>query len=265
MKLLFTALVISLFSFSFVNDERGAQPLDLIFVEGGSFAMGCFDPRIPCDDDESELRDVTVYAFYISTTEITQGLWEDIMGNNISIVREPSLPANNISWYDAVKFCNNLSLKYNLNPCYTIRGQKVTCNFKANGYRLPTEAEWEYAARGGKSGKMKLFSGNDDPLQVGWYRENSNGKMRPPKQKSPNELGIFDMSGNLWEWCWDWYAPYSGEQVIDPKGPDKGTGKVLRGGSWNYDSKSARNSNRFYTSPNSRSATFGFRVVKKVG
>lgn len=242
-----------------------AQTLDLIFVDGGNYVMGCFDPTILCDDDEAELRDVTVYGFYISTTEITQGLYEDVMGHNIAIIKEPTLPVNNVSWFDAVRFCNKLSLKHNLNPCYTIKGQTVTCNFRANGYRLPTEAEWEFAARGGNLGKNTLFSGSNDPLMVGWYKENSNGKMRPPKQKAPNELGIFDMSGNLWEWCWDNYGPYDADDLIDPKGPAKGNGKVLRGGAWNYESNIARNSNRFSATQNSRASTFGFRVVKKAG
>ncbi len=265
MKIFYTTLLLGVISFAFVPVEKSVQPVDLIFVEGGSFVMGSFDPSIESDDDESNLRDVTVYGFYISTTEIQQGLWDDVMGYNVSTVKEPTLPVNNVSWFDAVKFCNSLSIKQKLNPCYSIRGEKVTCNFNANGYRLPTEAEWEYAARGGKEGTLTLFSGSNDPFIVGWYKENSNGKMRPPKQKLPNQLGIFDMSGNLWEWCWDWYAPYDDAEVLDPKGPEKGTGRVLRGGSWLYESKTARNSNRFYTSPNSRSATFGFRIVKKVG
>jgi formylglycine-generating enzyme required for sulfatase activity len=269
MSKVYLLLFLVIFSYGFTTDKQNVSknlvPVDLIFVEGGSFAMGCSDPSIKGDDDELDLRDVTVYGFYISTTEITQGLWEDIVGFNVSTVKEPSLPVNNISWFDAIKFCNNLSLKQKLSPCYTIRGQKVSCNFKANGYRLPTEAEWEFAARGGNLSKGTLFSGSNDPFAVGWYKENSNGKMKPGKQKSPNELGIFDMSGNLWEWCWDYYGGYAGEEIFDPKGPEKGNDRVLRGGSWYYESNVARNSNRFYTSPNSRSATFGLRIVKKVG
>ncbi|MBZ0197529.1 MAG: formylglycine-generating enzyme family protein [Ignavibacteriales bacterium] len=241
------------------------QGMELVFIEGGSFVMGCYDPSLDCDDDETELRDVTVYGFYISTTEISQGVYDEVMGRNISLIKEPTLPVNNVSWYDAIEFCNKLSLKHKLNPCYIIKGRKVTCNFSANGYRLPTEAEWEFAARGGNLSKGWLFAGSNDPFTVGWFKENSAGRARPSKQKAPNELGLFDMSGNLWEWCWDIYGPYEQTEVIDPKGAEKGGSRVLRGGSWYYESSVGRNSNRFSATPDTRSVTFGIRVVKKAG
>ncbi|HEY84898.1 MAG TPA: formylglycine-generating enzyme family protein [Chloroflexi bacterium] len=131
-----------------------------------------------------------------------------------------SRPVFGISSYEAIAFCNWLSEKEGLIPCYTGRKKATRCDFSANGYRLPTEAEWEYAARGGPLSRGCQYAGSDDPDEVAWYDENSGGELHPVGQKKPNELGLYDMSGNMWDWCWDWYDSdyYNSSPEADPGG-----------------------------------------------
>ena len=227
--------------------EKGTQPPQspylggstegMIFVQGGTFQMGSNDG----ESDEKPIHSVTVSDFYIGKYEVTQKEWQDIMGNNPSNWKGDNLPVEKVSWYDAVEFCNKKSEKEGLQKCYSGSGKNITCDFTKNGYRLPTEAEWEYAARGGtesENANSRLYSGSNNIGDVAWYSSNSGSKTHQVGTKQANELGIHDMSGNVWEWCWDWYDKnyYSSSPGSNPRGPNSGEYSVLRGGSWfNYD------------------------------
>ena len=200
-------------------------------------------------------------------------------------------PVDFVNWYDAIVYCNLLSIKEGLTPCYTIKGftapadwgtsptstgaedyddwKSVTCDFNANGYRLPTEAEWEYAARGGKAGITDgsweyEYSGSNTADDVAWYEDNSDSKTHEVGKKQSNSLGLYDMSGNVWEWCWDWYGSSSGypSGTEDPAGPDTGSYRVIRGGSWNNYASSCAVSLRRNYNPYSRINLYGFRLVR---
>ena len=191
----------------------------------------------------------TVSSFYIAETEVTQALYKSVMGKNPSGFAGESRPVEHVSWYDAVEFCNRLSEKEGLEKCYSGSGDKTKCDFSKNGYRLPIEAEWEYAAKGGdRSGGFK-YSGSNDIGEVAWYWDNSDEQTHPVKSKKPNELGLYDMSGNVWEWCWDWYS-------------DSGTGRVSRGGSWDYNAGHCSVSYRGYDNPSSTNVNLGFRLAR---
>jgi len=177
-----------------------------------------------------------------------------------------------VSWYEALDFCNWLSWKEGLTPCYSLSGSTIICDFSADGYRLPTEAEWEYAAMGGSRSRGYTHAGSDNPKEVAWYagnsRETASGMMGGTHEvgsKAPNELGLFDMSGNVWEWCWDYYGSYSSTAERDPTGSPSGTDRVIRGGSWNNDAASARVSSRFWVVPVILTFDLGFRVVRAAG
>jgi formylglycine-generating enzyme required for sulfatase activity len=186
---------------------------------------------------ENPKHNVVQNGFYMGKYEVTQKEWNQYMKPaNVSFVGD-NLPVDNVSWMNIVRYCNARSEAEGLNPAYTILGNtasSVTCNFNANGYRLPTEAEWEMAA---KDGYLYTYSGSEDADEVAWYRENSGRRYRTVGyQKKPNAYGIYDMTGNVAEWCWDWYSedyPNSLTEFVNPRGPSKGTLKVIRGGSVN--------------------------------
>lgn len=218
-----------------------AALIPMIFVEGGSFMMGSNDG----ESNEKPVHQVKVSSFLIGKYEVTQKEWAEVMGSNPSNWKGDNLPVEQVSWYQAVDYCNKRSRKEGLQPCYSISGNtapaywsqgKVDCDWSANGYRLPTEAEWEYAARGGNKSKGYKYSGSNDIGSVAWYGSNSGSKTQIVGTKQPNELGIHDMSGNVWEWCWDWYDSgyYGKSQSSDPIGAGSGSFRVLRGGSWFY-------------------------------
>jgi formylglycine-generating enzyme required for sulfatase activity len=140
---------------------------------------------------------------------------------NLGVTERGSMPVSGVDWYDAVAYCSWLSEKAGLTPCYSGGGKVTKCDFQADGYRLPTEAEWEFAARGGIQSHGYLYSGSNDPDEIGWHAGNSGGHAHPVGQKKPNELGIHDMSGNRWEWCWDWFDAdyYASSPEVDPTGP----------------------------------------------
>jgi len=215
--------------------------LEFVWVEGGCFPMG---------DDQGEERErpahrVCVSSFWMGRFEVTQGQWQRVMGENPSNFKGLERPVENVSWGDANDFLAQL-------------GQQAGRN-----YRLPTEAEWEFAARGGNKSQGFPYAGADSLDEVGWYAENSGGAEIPVGRRAPNELGLFDMSGNVWEWCADWYdqAYYRWSPQDDPVGPDQGSYRVRRGGSWSSFPERARSTDRGWYDPASRYKNLGFRVA----
>ncbi len=215
------------------------------------------------DSDEEPVHRVTVGSFYMKATEVTQGEWKAVMGNNPSRFKGDNLPVESVNWYDAVKYCNALSQLEGKTPVYRISGSSVSANWGANGYRLPTEAEWEYAARGGKESRGYKYAGGNNVGEVGWYDDNSEDKTHPVGRKRANELGLHDMSGNVWEWCWDWYGDYFSGSQTDPTGPSSGSYRVRRGGSWPDYGRSLRSANRYFSTPSSSYDFLGFRPVMR--
>jgi formylglycine-generating enzyme required for sulfatase activity len=185
------------------------------------------------------------------------------MGTNPSYFKGDNLPVEQVSWHDAIEYCNKRSLREGLTPAYRGSGNSVTCDFNASGYRLPTEAEWEYAAKGGdKTYLTTEYSGSNNVESIGWYDGNSGNRTHPVGTKQPNDLGIYDMSGNVWEWCWDWYGAYTGGSQTDPAGAASGSGRVRRGGGWGDSAGDLRSAYRGLNTPTGRGSSSGFRLVR---
>jgi len=240
---------------------QNQTPEGMIFVKGSTFLMG----NSKTFNDEDPIHEVTLDRFSIGKYEVTQKEWEAVMGNNPSIFKNRNNPVENVTWYDAIDYCNKLSEKEGLTPCYTINGDKVTCNFSANGFRLPTEAEWEYACRGGAHSKNYIFSGSNDADEVAWYEQNSM-EPHPVGKKKSNEIGIYDMSGNIWEWCWDWYDEdyYKNSPSSNPKGPTKGRNRSYRSGGCGGRIEWLRCTGRYNLPPTYKRYNMGFRIAKNI-
>lgn len=235
-------------------------PIEMIWVPADTLIMGSISPE--AGDDEFPLLTIPLKGYMISPTEITQAQWMMVSTDNPSLFVGNDRPVENISFYDAVEFCNAKSLKDGLTPAYDFRGTDIICDFNANGYRLPTEAEWEFAAKAGDGRSFSLYSGSDDADKVGWYSANSDAHSHPVAMKEPNSLSIYDMSGNVYEWVWNWYAPYSYRVSSLFSGPQDGTDKVIRGGSWYHNESLMRNTARNYAKPFVKNSYIGFRVVR---
>ncbi|MBN2352355.1 MAG: SUMF1/EgtB/PvdO family nonheme iron enzyme [Spirochaetales bacterium] len=254
-----------------------AQPGEVVFVKGG-----------PIKNTKSGLHtmSIAVSDFYIGKYEVTQKEWVDVMGSNPSKFKGDNLPVESVSWYDCIEFCNKKSLKESLKPVYNIDKTKkdpnnkndnddmkwtVTFNEGADGYRLPLEVEWEYVASGGQLSRNYKYSGSDTIDEVAWYWKNSGDKplkgywsreiieqnhnqTKPIGLKSPNELGLYDMSGNVREWCWDWYG--------DTLFVSSGTERVWRGGGWLGVEDPCTINFRGYQAPNVKWDDTGFRVCR---
>lgn len=207
--------------------EEKLISIDMVYVEGGTFTMGAL-PKHGDDADEYEkpVHNVTLSSYYIGKYEVTQAQWKEVMGSNPSFFKGDNLPVENVSWNDTQIFIRKLNEK------------------TGNKYRLPTEAEWEFAARGGNRSRGFKYSGNNSYSVVAWHYKNSGKNTHPVGSKGANELGIYDMSGNVWEWCQDWYSDYNATAQTNPKGPAAGKYKVKRGGSWHHHFKYCRNSAR---------------------
>lgn len=250
---------------------------ELILVEGGSFVN---------THSKYYGKDIIIEDFYISKYEITGYEWKQIMGDNPSEFKGDNLPVESVSWYDAIEYCNKRSIKEGLEPYYNIDKESkdpnnisefddikwtVTINENANGYRLPTEAEWEYAASGGQKSKNFKYSGGNNPDDVGWYWRNSgdkylsgdwswpmieanNNKTQPVGSMEPNELGLYDMSGNVREWCWDWY--------IDTENEFGGFFRIWKGGGWIGDDKCLEISYQGKFEASGKGADTGLRVCR---
>jgi formylglycine-generating enzyme required for sulfatase activity len=259
-------------------------PANFVRVEGGTFTMGS-----PASEPERMYNEVqhrvTVNAFYIGKYQVTQAEYEAVMGANPSYFKGSNLPVERVSWYDAVEFCNKLSQKEGLTPAYTIDKTRsdpnnrsendtvrwlVTWNQNANGYRLPTEAEWEYACRAGTT--TPFSTGNNittsNANYNGNYPYNNNAKgiyrekTTPVGSFAPNPWGLYDMHGNVWEWCWDWYGDYSSGAQTDPRGAVTGSYRVLRGGFWGNLGQYLRSALRGSGGPSIRGLDIGFRLVR---
>jgi len=239
--------------------KQTATPIPgFVRVEGGTFQMGSNNGK----DNEKPVHTVKITGLYMGKYEVTQKEWTAVMGSNPSEFKGDNLPVENVSWYDAVEYCNRLSEKEKLTPAYTINGTNVTWNRNANGYRLPTEAEWEYAARGGNGSPGNYtYAGSNNVDEVAWYDKNSVGSTQEVGAKKPNGLDLYDMSGNVWEWCWDWYGTYDKANQTDPVGASSREGRVLRGGYWGYAAQYARSASRDGIFPYARDYRLGFRVV----
>lgn len=257
------------------TDQTG---IAMVFVKGGTFMMGCTSEQSNCDDDEKPVHQVTVSDFRMGKYELTvaqfkhfidetsyktdaekkgfsyfwtgsewkkkSGVnWKCDAAGNTRPQSEYNHPVIHVSWNDAIEYCKWLSRK------------------TSKKYRLPTEAEWEYAARGGSAGSPTLYAGSNNIVEVAWYSENSGGKTHPVGQKKPNELGLHDMAGNVWEWCNDWHGNYGSGNQSNPKGSSTGSGRVLRGGGWNYGARICRVANRDYFDPAYGGNDSGFRLV----
>jgi len=230
---------------AFSETAVGGQSFEMAFVAGGTFTMGCAaEQDSDCDDDERPAHSVTLSDYYIGKREVTQGLWKAVTGGNPShFTRSDNLPVENVSWDEVNAFIDCLNRK------------------TGRMYRLPTEAEWEYAARGGnKSGGYK-YSGSNTLDSVAWYKDNSGSKTQEAGTKAPNELGIYDMSGNVWEWTGDWYGDYGSDAQTNPTGPSTGSFRVRRGGSWFGNAGCCRVSSRFIGDPGYRDGDVGFRLA----
>jgi formylglycine-generating enzyme required for sulfatase activity len=225
--------------------QTSSTEIEMVLVKGGSFTMGCTDEQgDDCDNNEKPAHKVTLSDFYIGKYEVTQAQWKAVMGNNPSHFSGcDSCPVENVSWNDVQEFIKKLNAKTGLN------------------YRLPTEAEWEYAARGGAKSRGYKYSGSNNVSEVAWYWH-SEEKTHPVGTKKANELGIYDMSGNVWEWCNDWYGAYSSEAQSNPKGAPSGDSRVSRGGRVGGEAQYVRVPCRGGSGPDNRYDYFGFRLVR---
>ncbi len=239
----------------------------MVALDAGSFEMGCTPEQgDDCEDDEKPAHTVVIdQAFEMMAVEVGQEMWASVMGSNPSGFDScgEDCPVEQVSWLDVVAFANALSLLEGLEPCYEISGDDVRWpdGLSCEGYRLPTEAEWEYAARAGDGTK---YAGSDTVGDVAWHDGNAGGTTHPVGEKAPNSWGLYDMSGNVWEWVWDWYSGYQSGSSVNPTGLSTGSGRVSRGGSWYGGQRSTRVAFRFNGSPSSRVSDLGFRLSRSI-
>ncbi len=231
--------------------------MTLVHVKAGTFIMGSFDSTGFTENQEKPYHIVNITKdFLISQTEVTQAVFQSVMGYNPSLFVNPDNPVENVTYEEAVAFCDSLTQNTGIQ------------------YSLPTEAQWEYAARGGHLAPQQpapevlptylLYAGSYDVDSVAWYRDNADSCSHPVAQKKPNVLGLYDMSGNVWEWCSDWYGPYPDVTQFDPTGPAVGTYRVRRGGGWYDYDRHMRPTFRIHVNPTFRYSYLGFRVVRAV-
>ncbi|MBT31990.1 MAG: sulfatase-modifying factor protein [Thalassobius sp.] len=259
-----------------VENAKGENlSFNMVEVEGGSFMMGLNGQY----EDEKPAHEVRIDSFWAAEYLVTQELYEFVVGENPSNFLGKQRPVEQVDWYNAVEFCNALSKLAGLEPYYKIdKIQKdpnneneedekrwlVEINDSSKGYRLPTEAEWEYSARGGHSWQEGYeYAGSNNLKEVGWYNENSHAETLPVGTKQSNQLGLYDMSGNVWEWCYDWYDGeyYKNSEDKNPLGAKKGDDRVVRGGSW-FSNNRCRVADRIRYDPDNWSGVRGFRVFQ---
>ena len=217
---------------------------NMVYVSGGTFTMGgTSEQGNEAYDNEKPTHNVTLSSYYICKYEVTQALWRAVMGSNPSYFKGDNLPVEQVSWNDCQTFINRLN------------------SYTGRNFRLPTEAEWEFAARGGNYSRHYKYSGSNYISDVGWYDDNSGNRSFPVGTKQANELGLYDMSGNVYEWCSDWYGSYSSYSQNDPTGATSGSYRVRRGGGWGNFARDGRLSYRGSCAPDGRSSDLGLRLV----
>ena len=218
---------------------------NMVYVEGGTFKMGATsEQKSEAGLDEIPAHKVILSSFSIGRYEVTQEEWQAVMGSNPSYFKGSRKPVEKVSWNDCQEFIRKLN---------AMTGKQ---------FRLPTEAEWEFASRGGIKSQGYKYSGSNNLNSVAWYADNSGNTTHDVGLKSPNELGIYDMSGNVWEWCSDWYGNYSSSSQTNPTGSYSGSGRVNRGGSWGSYTRNCRVSNRYDDAPGYRNGSLGFRLAQ---
>ena len=271
-----------------VADDLLVQGMTLLALPGGTFEMGCTASQSSCGSDESPVHEVTLtHDFWLGETEVTQGQWEAMMGNNPSYFGPngggtdcgTNCPLETVNWWESLAFANAVSAAEGLAACYTLTGctnavgndmecSGVTVNagtvYDCAGYRLPTEAEWEYAARSGTD--LYLYSGSDTVGDVAWYSSNASSTTHAVAGKLANDWGLYDMSGNVREWTWDWRSTAypSSDPITDPEGSSTGSNRVSRGGSWYNAAAAGRVANRNGFDPGIRNYYFGFRLARTI-
>ena len=216
---------------------------NMIRVEGGTFSMGATPEMEKPYKDEKPAHEVTLSTYYMGETEVTQALWQAVMGSNPSFFKGDNLPVESVSWDDCQVFISKLN---------QLTGRR---------FSMPTEAQWEYASRGGNKSRHTQYSGSNNIDEVAWYDGNSGIKTHPVGLKQKNELGLYDMSGNVWEWCSDKYGNYSSSSQTNPTGPSSGDDRVFRGGGWFFGPGGCRSSSRFHNLPSCRNGDLGLRLA----
>ena len=218
--------------------------IDMVRVEAGTFTMGATaEMKDPYGNEKPTHRVTLTNDYYIGKYEVTQALWQTVMGNNPSKFKGDNLPVEQVNWKDCQKFLSKLN--------------RIT----GKTFRLPTEAEWEYAARGGNKSRGYQYSGSNNLSDVAWYDDNSGNKTHAVGTKQANELGIYDMSGNVYEWCQDWYGKYNSSSQVNPTGANSGSFRVLRGGGWDGNDRCCRSLCRYIIEPDGRGDFLGLRLI----
>lgn len=244
--------------------ETGTVAFTMRRLDGGEFWMGSLEDDELARAVEKPRHQVRVSPFSMMTVGVTQRLYRAVMKLEPPDEAEAELPVTDVSWFDAVTFCNALSEQLGLRPCYEQTASGWKWDRGADGYRLPTEAEREYATRAGSDTQ---FCFGDDEAKLGdyaWFARNSDGAPHPVGQKQANAWGLHDLHGNVWEWCWDWFGSHSADPAIDPSGASDGRMRVLRGGSFLVEPRVLRSAGRFRVGPVNRDGVIGFRCVRSV-
>lgn len=249
--------------FSKATVSVGNVTLEMILIPEGKFSMGAYSGTPDVMILEKPLHDVVLTSsFWVSETVVTQSLFKSIVGRNPSYFKGEERPVEMVTWYDAIQFCNALSIREGLQPCYEINSQyreKVHWKRPSNGYRLLTEAEWEYIA---KAESSALFAGGNIAKRLAWFDKNSGDETHPVKGKAPNRWGFYDLNGNVWEWCWDWFGAYPDSRETDPIGTSEGKGRIFRGGSFRVEVGHMRLSYRAGELPHKKMDGVGFRLAR---
>jgi len=248
-------------------------PDGFVRIKGGAFLMGSPETEPERQDNEGPQRKVKVRSFYMGIYPVTQNEYLEIMGTYTGFFgNEELFPIEGVNWFEAVEYCNRRSEFEGLTPAYIINGENISWNRKANGYRLPTEAEWEYVCRAGTTTPFSTgFNITTDQANYKGdapYNDNEEGEFRNVLTIvgtfDANPWGLYDMHGNVWEWCWDRYGEYISGAVKNPVGAARGIDRICRGGSWNNNGQGLRSANRGNLNPAARADSIGFRVVRNI-